>query len=47
MDEGEEEREFSRSIVFGFFEQAEVTFEKMENSLYVSLFSFLHGLMAE
>ncbi len=30
MDDDEEEREFSRSIVYGFFEQAEATFRKME-----------------
>jgi len=33
MDDDEEEREFSRSIVYGFFEQAEGTFKKMELSL--------------
>ncbi|MCJ1419000.1 hypothetical protein MMC32_005351 [Xylographa parallela] len=33
MDDDEEEREFSRSIVYGFFEQAEGTFKKMESSL--------------
>ncbi|KAL6717658.1 Phosphorelay intermediate protein [Lecanora helva] len=33
MDEDEEEREFSKSIVFGFFEQAEVTFQKMDTAL--------------
>lgn len=30
MDDDEEEREFSRSIVYGFFDQAEQTFRKME-----------------
>lgn len=30
MDDDEEEREFSKSIVDGFFEQAEATFKKME-----------------
>jgi len=30
MDDDEEEREFSRSIVFDFFDQAEGTFEKMD-----------------
>lgn len=30
MDDDEEEREFSKSIVYGFFEQAEATFKKME-----------------
>jgi len=33
MDDDEEEREFSRSIVYGFFEQAEGTFKKMESSI--------------
>ncbi|KAJ5054156.1 uncharacterized protein L3040_000438 [Drepanopeziza brunnea f. sp. 'multigermtubi'] len=33
MDDDEEDREFSRSIVFGFFEQAEQTFGKMETAL--------------
>ena len=35
MDDDEDEREFSKSIVYGFFEQAEGTFEKMDASLYV------------
>lgn len=35
MDDDEEEREFSKSIVFGFFEQAEQTFEEMEEALFV------------
>lgn len=33
MDDDEDEREFSKSIVFGFFEQAEQTFTKMEDAL--------------
>ncbi|CZS99456.1 related to multistep phosphorelay regulator 1 [Rhynchosporium agropyri] len=33
MDDDEDEREFSRSIVFSFFEQAEQTFEKMDKAL--------------
>lgn len=33
MDDDEDDREFSRSIVFGFFEQAESTFENMETAL--------------
>lgn len=32
-DDEEDEREFSKSIVYGFFEQAEQTFKKMELSL--------------
>lgn len=34
MDD-DEEREFSRAIVFGFFDQAEETFRQMEESVYV------------
>ncbi|KAL3422421.1 Multistep phosphorelay regulator 1 [Phlyctema vagabunda] len=33
MDDDEDEREFSKSIVYGFFEQAEATFVKMEDAL--------------
>ncbi|KAI0205482.1 histidine-phosphotransfer domain, HPT domain-containing protein [Astrocystis sublimbata] len=33
MDDSEEDREFSKSIVYGFFEQAEETFEKMDTAL--------------
>ncbi|KAL1305180.1 hypothetical protein AAFC00_002101 [Neodothiora populina] len=33
MDDDEEEREFSRSIVFDFFQQAETTFQKMDSNL--------------
>lgn len=33
MDDDGDEREFSRSIVFGFFEQAEQTFTKMDDAL--------------
>ncbi|MCJ1340515.1 hypothetical protein MMC09_005811 [Bachmanniomyces sp. S44760] len=33
MDDDEDEREFSRGIVYGFFEQAESTFKNMEMSL--------------
>ncbi|CAG8958316.1 hypothetical protein HYFRA_00000672 [Hymenoscyphus fraxineus] len=33
MDDDEDEREFSKSIVFGFFEQAEQTFTKMDDAL--------------
>jgi len=33
MDDDEEEREFSRGIVFGFFEQAEATFARMDKAL--------------
>ncbi|MCJ1280788.1 hypothetical protein MMC26_000105 [Xylographa opegraphella] len=33
MDDDEEERDFSRSIVFGFFEQAVATFHRMETCI--------------
>jgi len=33
MDDDEEEREFSKSIVFDFFTQAESTFNKMDSNL--------------
>jgi len=33
MDDDEEEREFSRSIVYDFFTQAESTFQKMDSNL--------------
>jgi osomolarity two-component system, phosphorelay intermediate protein YPD1 len=35
MDDDEDERDFSRSIVFEFFDQAENTFAKMDSALYV------------
>ncbi|RYO78914.1 hypothetical protein DL766_009889 [Monosporascus sp. MC13-8B] len=33
MDESEDDRDFSSSIVFGFFEQAEETFNQMDEAL--------------
>lgn len=33
MDDTEDDREFSQSIVMGFFEQAEETFESMDAAL--------------
>lgn len=36
MDEDEAEREFSKSIVYDFFTQAEGTFTKMDTNLCVS-----------
>lgn len=35
MDEGEDDgsHEFSKSIVFGFLEQAETTFQKMDDAM--------------
>lgn len=38
MDDDEDEREFSKSIVYDFFQQADSTFQKMDENLYV-----LHG----
>ena len=35
MDDDEEERDFSKGIVFGFFDQAEQTFDRMDKALYV------------
>jgi len=53
MDDDEDDREFSRSIVFGFFEQAEQTFTKMDDALkekdlatFSSLGHFLKGSSA-
>ena len=37
MDDDEDEREFSKSIVYDFFTQAEGTFQKMDGSLYVMI----------
>jgi len=36
MDDDEDEREFSRSIVYGFFTQAEETFVGMDIYMYVT-----------
>ena len=33
MDDDEEERDFSRSIVYGFFDQAESTFKDMDREM--------------
>ena len=33
MDEDDDEKDFSRGIVYGFFEQAETTFKNMDNAL--------------
>ena len=33
MDDDDDEMDFSKGIVFGFFDQAEATFEKMEKAL--------------
>lgn len=33
MDDDEDEREFSKSIVYDFFQQAETTFQKMDSNL--------------
>ncbi|KAF3313807.1 hypothetical protein TWF173_005639 [Orbilia oligospora] len=34
MDDGDPEREFSRGLVIGFFEQAESTFDEMDGSIH-------------
>ncbi|UQC74481.1 hpt domain-containing protein [Colletotrichum lupini] len=39
MDEDENDRDFSQSIVFGFFEQAEETFEQMDEAFPLSPFT--------
>jgi len=44
MDDDEDEREFSKSIVFGFFEQAEQTFKKMDDALKAGDLSTLSSL---
>jgi len=44
MDDDEDDREFSRSIVFGFFEQAEQTFTKMDDALKAADLSQLSSL---
>jgi len=36
MDDDEEEREFSRSIVMDFFKQAQETFKELDTSLYTT-----------
>jgi hypothetical protein len=33
MDDDEEDRDFSKSIVYGFFEQAENTFKKIQKEM--------------
>ena len=35
MDDDEDEREFSKSIVYDFFQQARTTFQTMNTKLYV------------
>jgi osomolarity two-component system, phosphorelay intermediate protein YPD1 len=35
MDDDEAERDFSKSIVYDFFDQAKSTFDKMDDNLYV------------
>jgi hypothetical protein len=37
MDEDDDDKEFSRGIVFGFLEQADQTFDKMDASLYLKI----------
>lgn len=40
MDDDEDEREFSRGIVFGFFDQAKSTFTELDDCLYVILLRY-------
>jgi osomolarity two-component system, phosphorelay intermediate protein YPD1 len=47
MDDDEDEREFSRSIVFGFFTQAEETFVKMDDALWVLHVFVIHEIDAD
>ncbi|KXL43117.1 hypothetical protein M433DRAFT_31090, partial [Acidomyces richmondensis BFW] len=44
MDDDEDEREFSKSIVYDFFTQAENTFQKMDANLEKKDLSQLSGL---
>lgn len=44
MDE-EDDRDFSKSIVFGFLEQAEQTFTKMDVALSVALYTSSYSLV--
>jgi len=44
MDDDEDDREFSRSIVFGFFDQAEQTFAKMDDALKATDLATLSSL---
>jgi hypothetical protein len=43
MDD-DEDREFSKEIVYGFFDQAESTFVKMDHAMYVLFKLFGQGL---
>ena len=45
MDD-EESREFSKSIVFGYFDQAESTFEDMHGAMYVTPMAQFSGNLA-
>lgn len=45
MDDDEDEREFSKSIVYDFFQQADSTFQKMDANLYVSRALLAHQLL--
>lgn len=44
MDDDDDDRDFSKGIVYGFFEQAESTFEKMEKALEEKKLSDLSSL---
>ncbi|KAF3079024.1 hypothetical protein TWF102_001180 [Orbilia oligospora] len=40
MDDGDPDRDFSRGLVFGFFEQAKSTFDEMDDSMCVKRLPF-------
>lgn len=45
MDDDEEERDFSTSIVFDFFDQAKNTFKNLDKALYISpMFFIVHTI---
>lgn len=46
MDDDEDERDFSKSIVYDFFEQARNTFEKMDTAQYVTFRLRVDGLLS-
>lgn len=47
MDDDEDERDFSKSIVYDFFDQAENTFEQMTDAVYVHVSTRLPAIATE
>ena len=45
MDDDEDERDFSKSIVYDFFQQADSTFQKMDKYLSVAVFSIITAII--